>query len=167
MDFFKSNIIPGEVIVQLVAFLIVFFTLKAMAWKPLQASLAARRARIQNDFDQIALQRQDIEKLKTEYAALLQKIDDESRKRLTEALEEGRRIAKEIQDKARTESQQTFDKAKQNLELEVAKARLEMRREIADLAISASEHVLKEKLAGGREQETRIMSIIEELEKTL
>ena len=46
MDFIKENIIPAEVVVQLLAFLIVFFTLKALAWKPLQKSLEQRREKI-------------------------------------------------------------------------------------------------------------------------
>ena len=33
MEFFKANIIPGEVFVQLIAFIIVFWTLKLLAWR--------------------------------------------------------------------------------------------------------------------------------------
>ena len=66
MDFFKENIIPGEVLVQLVAFLIVFFTLKALAWKPILQSLHARRDRIQKDFDDIEKAKEEIEQLKSD-----------------------------------------------------------------------------------------------------
>lgn len=167
MDFIKENIIPGEVLVQLIAFLIVFFTLKALAWGPLQKSLADRRARIKHDLDQIETAKQDVEKLKADYAKSLQKIEDEARVKINEAIDEGRRIGKEIQDKARQESQAAFDKSKENLELEIAKARVSLRQEIAGLALSASERVLKEKLATDQAQQAKILEIIQELEKTI
>src|SRR6185436_6262591 len=100
MEFFKENIIPGEVFVQLIAFIIVFWTLKALAWKPLLQSLAARRERIQDDFQKIEKARKEIEALKVEYQSHLQKIDDEARGKIQQAIEEGRRMAREISEKA-------------------------------------------------------------------
>ena len=165
MEFFKANIIPGEVLVQLIAFLIVFFTLKALAWKPLLKALELRRERIQDQFNQIEAAKKDIEKLKAEYGAHLQKIDDEARGKIQEAVEEGRRIARDMQEKARAESQSSFEKAKENLNLEVAKAKITLRREIADLAILVSEKVIRERLSDAKQQE-KILELIEELEKS-
>ena len=167
MEFFQANIHLGEVVVQLVAFVVVFLILKSLAWKPLLSSLELRRAKIQSELEHIENAKKDIERLKVEYTAHLQKIEDEARSKIQEAVEEGRRIAKEIQDKARTESQTTFDKAKENLELEVSKARLTLRREIADLAVHTTERVLNEKMSSDRAQQTKILEIIEDLEKTL
>ncbi len=167
MEFFAANIHLSEVVVQLVAFAVVFLTLKSLAWKPILHSLESRRAKIQSELDHIDSSKKEIERLKNEYTAHLQKIEDEARAKIQEAVEEGRRIAKEIQDKARSESQATFDKAKENLELEAAKARISLRREIADLAINTSERILSEKLASDRAQQIKALEIIEELEKTL
>lgn len=167
MEFFQANIKLGEVLVQLIAFVIVFLTLKGMAWKPMQQSLESRRAKIQGEFDKIESTRKELEAMKLDYTARLQKIEDEARAKIQEAIDEGRRVAKEIQEKARTESQNTFDKAKQNLELEVAKARLTLRQEIAELAINTSERVLNERLATDQAQQTKIMEIIQDLEKSL
>lgn len=167
MEFFKANIIPGEVFVQLVAFLIVFFTLKKMAWKPILSALEMRRERIQRDFTTIETAKKEIEALKAQYAAHLQKIEDEARGKIQEAVEEGRRIAREIQEKARAESQATFEKSKENLVLEITKARLELRREIADLAVDTSERILKEKMSVDQNQNAKILDIIQELEKSL
>ncbi len=167
MEFFKANINLGEVLVQLIAFIIVFWTLKLLAWKPLLQSLEARRGKIQEEFDKIEKARIEIEGLKNQYNAQLQKIEDEARAKINEAIDEGRRIGKEIQDKARHESQAAFEKSKENLELEISKARLTLRREIADLTISASERVLKEKLSTDQAQQAKILEIIQELEKTV
>ncbi len=167
MEFFKANIHLGEVFVQLIAFVIVFLTLKALAWKPILKSLELRRSKIHGEFEQIEKAKKDIEALKAEYASHLQKIEDEARAKIQQAIDEGRRIAKEIQDKARTESQATFEKAKENLDLEISKARIELRREIADLALTASERVLNQKMSGDSAQQAKILEIIDELEKTL
>ena len=131
MEFFAKNIIPGEVVVQLLAFLIVFFTLKALAWKPILKSLEDRREKIKGDFDSIAAQRGEIEELKAKYDAHLRKIEDEARAKLQETIDEGRKIARDIQEKARSESQASFDKAKENIELEMAKARIEKKATVA------------------------------------
>ncbi len=165
MEFFQANIHLGEVLVQIIAFLIVFFTLKKLVWKHLLAGLEARRERIEREFAKIESSRQEIEKLKQEYAAHIAKIDDEARGKIQQAIDEGRKIAREIQDKARSESQASFEKAKENLGLEVAKARLTLRREIADLAILASEKIIREKLTDAKQQE-KVLDILEELEKS-
>lgn len=164
MEFFKSQIIPGEVFVQLIAFVIVFWTLKLLAWKPLLRALESRRERIRTQFEELEAAKGDIEKLKAEYQTHLTKIEEEARARLQEAVEEGRRIARQIQDKAREDSQLTLEKAKESLEIEVAKARITLRREIADLAIAVSEKILKEKMTDAKQQE-KIMELIEELDK--
>ena len=165
MEFFQANIHLGEVFVQLVAFVIVFWILKILAWKPLLAALEARRAHIRRALEEIEASKKEIESLKAEYAAYLQKIEDAARVKIQEAVEEGRRIARDLQEKARTESQASFEKAKENLELEVAKARVTLRREIANLAIHATERVLREKMTDAK-QEEKVIGIIEELEKS-
>lgn len=162
MDFFKQNIIPGEVIVQLVAFLVVFWTLKRFAWGPLQNALEARRQKIRSDFDSIDAGRKEIDALKAEYAGHIQKIEEEARVKLQDAIDEGRRIARDLQDKARAEAQETFEKAKENLNLEIAKARIELKREIASLSIQIAEKVINEK-AGDASQNDRVMAMIDEI----
>ena len=165
MEFFKANIIPGEVFVQLIAFVIVFWTLKALAWKPILNALAARREKIANDFGKIEAARKEIEALKAQYAALLAKIEDEARGKIQQAVEEGRQIARQIQEKARSESQATLETTKENLNLEVAKARITLRREIADLVLTVSEKVIRERMMEAKQQE-KVLEMIEELEKS-
>lgn len=165
MDFFKQNIVPWEVFVQVIAFTVVFLTLKAMAWKPILSGLEARKNRIQSDLDKIEHAKKEIESLKTQYSAHLQKIEEEARAKMLESVEEGRRIAREIQEKARTESQAAFEKAKENIVIEAAKAHITLRRDIADLAVAVSEKVIRQKMQGQAQQD-KIMEIIEELEKT-
>lgn len=164
MDFFKQNIVPGEVLIQLVAFLVVFFTLKKLAWKPVLTALEDRRKRIQDEFAHLEKTRQELEALRADYASKLQKIEDEARLKIQQTIEEGRRIAKDIQDRARSEAQETFEKSKEHLSVEVAKARVTLRQEIAALALQVAEKVIGEKMTEELHQHKAIQ-IIEELEK--
>ncbi len=166
MEFFQENIHLSEVVVQLVAFLIVFLTLKKFAWKPLLAIIKARRERFESEWDGIEKSKRDVAALEKDYRAHLQKIEEEARAKMQEAIQEGRRLAREIQEKARLESQASFDKAKASLDLEVDKARVTLRREIAGLSIRVAEKILAEKMDAAQ-QEKKALEILGELEKKL
>ncbi len=166
MDYFKQNIIPAEVIVQLFAFLTVFFLLRTMAWKKIQSGLASRREKIRGDFEKIDQAKKDIESLKAQYDARFAKIEEEARAKLNAAIDDGRRIAKDIQDKARAEAQASFEKSKENLEMEVEKAKITLRREVADLALKVAEKVVEEKMTDESYQ-AKALKLVDELEKSL
>ncbi|MDP3762714.1 MAG: F0F1 ATP synthase subunit B [bacterium] len=166
MEFFQENIHLSEVLVQLIAFLIVFFAIKKFAWKPLLAIIQSRRERFESEWGGIEKTKREVAALEKDYLAHLQKIEEEARAKMQEAIQEGRRLAREIQEKARLESQTSFEKAKANIELEVQKARLTLRQEIAELSIRVAEKILTEKMAGAS-QEKKALEILGELEKKL
>ena len=166
MEFFQENIHLKEVLVQLLAFLIVFFTLKKFAWKPLQAIMQSRRERFESEWSGIEKSKKDVAALEKDYQTHLQKIEEEARAKMQEAIQEGRRLAREIQEKARQESQTSFEKAKVNIELEVQKTRLTLRQEIADLSIRVAEKILTEKMDTAH-QEKKALEILGQLEKKL
>lgn len=166
MGFFQDNIHLSEVFVQLLAFLIVFLTLKKFAWKPLLNVIRSRRERFENEWSDIEKMKAEVAKLEKDYQDHLRRIEEEARGRMQEAVQEGRRVAREIQEKARAESQASFEKAKDNIALEAEKARIELRRDIARLSLQVAEKILREKMDGAQ-QEKKAMEMIEELEKKL
>lgn len=166
MEFFQANIHLEEILVQLIAFLIVFWTLKKLAWKSLSKAIEARKKRFEDEWATIEKTKEEIENLRQNYSSHLEKIEDESCLRIQEAMGEGRRIAKEIQEKARVESQSSFEKAKSNIEIEIEKAKKVLRNDIADLSIQISEKILQEKM-DKPEHEKKALAILQELEKKL
>ena len=156
-----------EILTQAAGFLLLVFVLKRLFWKPMFQVLDTRRQKIKDQFDSLEAGKKEIEQLKADYQAHLERIEEESRLKIQQAIEEGRRIGREIQETARTESQAMFEKTKENVNLEIAKARITLRREIAGLAVDVSERVLKEKMSDARTQQDKILEIIEELEKSL
>jgi F-type H+-transporting ATPase subunit b len=166
MEFFQENIHLAEVVVQLVAFLIVFALLKKFAWQPLLSIIRSRRERFEDEWSEIEKAKQSVATLEKDYRAHLQKIEEEARAKMQEAVQEGRRLARDIQEKARLESQASFEKAKVSLDLEIEKARLTMRREIAELSIRVAEKILKEKMDADS-QESKALEILGEIEEKL
>jgi len=164
MEFFKANLIPAEIIVQLLAFMIVFFTLRKLAWKPILDSLEARRAKIRHEFESIEAARREIETLKADYAARLAKIEEEARSKVQDAVEEGRKISRDIQEKARAEAQDVFEKMQQNLDLEIAKAKLVLKKSVVELSLQVAEKVLDEHLTDTKQHE-KIEGIIAGIEQ--
>ncbi|HLD56166.1 MAG TPA: F0F1 ATP synthase subunit B [Candidatus Omnitrophota bacterium] len=164
MDFFQTNINLGEVFVQLLAFAIVFWVLRALAWKPILKALETRRELIKNEFNKIESAKKENESLHLEYANRLQKIEEEARGKLQQAIDEGKEIARELQESARKEARAVLEKAKEDIALEVAKAKVTLRHEIADLTLGATEKLIREKLDDTKDKEL-VLDFIEELEK--
>ena len=152
-----------EILTQALGFLLLLWVMKRVFWKPLLGMLDARRNRIEEAFREIESSKKEIESLRANYEARLEKIEEEARGKLQAALDEGRRIGREIQEKAREEAKDALTRSKENLSLEIAKARIELRREIAELTLLASEKLLHEKMSGEKQRE-KILEMIESLE---
>ena len=152
-----------EILTQALGFLLLVWVMKRIFWKPLLASLEARRHGIEETFRQIEERKKEMEKLRSDYEARIAKIEEEARQKLQEAVDQGRGIAREIQEKAREEARAILTRSKEDLGLEIAKAKIELRREIAGLTLLTAERLLKEKMNEEKHRE-KILEMIEELE---
>jgi len=165
MEFFQANIHLKEVFVQLLAFVIVFWTLKAVAWKPVLELLRSRREKIETELGKISDARRELESLKAEYQKKLGHIEEEARAKIQEALTEGKKLAREVQDSARTQAKEILEKSKEDIELEAKKARAILRKEIAGLVFAATERLIREKCTEKKDEEL-IFEFIRELDST-
>jgi len=152
-----------EILTQALGFLLLVWVLKRLFWKPVLASLEERRSGIAEAFRQIENQKREMESLRRDYEARIQKIEEEARGKLQAAIDEGRKISREIQEKARDEAKQALTRSKEDLSLEIAKARVELRGEIARLTLLATEKLLREEMTDERHRE-KILDMIDELE---
>ena len=152
-----------EILTQALGFLLLVWVMKRLFWRPILATLEARKNRLLEAFQQIETSKKEIEKLRADYETRLEKIEEEAHAKLQSALDEGRQIAREIQEKSREEAKEMMTRSKENLALEVAKARIELRREIAGLTLLTAEKLLREKMTDQKHRE-KIIEMIEELE---
>lgn len=154
----------GEVLTNIIAFVIFYWVLKRFAWGPITDVLSERQKRIEQGFDDIRRKQDSAVALEHQLDERLRNIETEARARIQEAVAEGRRLAAEITEHAHEEATQITERAKRAVELEVAKARLELRNEIVNMTIAASERLMRQRLDGD-EQRRLVGSFIEDLER--
>jgi F-type H+-transporting ATPase subunit b len=136
----------GELITQIIGFLIAVWILKKFAWKPLMGMLEKRREKIKTDLDAAEKIREDASATLVDYQVKLKEIDAEARAKIQEAISEGNRIAAEIREQSRTEAKDIISKARDELSRDIAKARVELRNDMVNMAIAATEKIIAEKL---------------------
>ena len=144
-------------------FLLVVFLRKAF-WGTILRLLDERRARIEDGLRQIGQSKQALERLQSDYAQRLAKIDDEARVKIQQAVLEGKRIAIEVQEEARVQAQAILVKSKETVELELAKAKVTLRDQVADMTVEAVERVLQQKL-DAKTDRALVESALDELER--
>lgn len=132
-----------QVISQIIAFLLMLWILKKLAWKPLLSILEQREKEIKDKLDSIDDDKREINELKGRYEQMLKDIDVEAKARFQRAANEGRHLAQEIQQKARQQSQELLTQAQREIQREVAHAKVQLKNDVVNLALAASNKVLK------------------------
>jgi F-type H+-transporting ATPase subunit b len=153
-----------QIISQALSFLLLLWILRRFAWRPLLAVLDERRARIEQEFRDIARHKEELSRLKEDYGQRLAKIEDEARAKVQQAVLDGKRIAMEIQEQARAQGQSLIAKSTETVELELAKAKVTLRDQVATMTVDAIERILHEKL--DEQADRRLVDeVLEDLER--
>ena len=156
--------ILSEILVQILGFLLVFWLLRAFAWKRLLEMIDARRKKIEDGFLDIEKQKKGLESLEKDYRGRLEHIEQEARAKIQEAGKQGMSLAKDIQDKAREEAHGMVERAKDEISREIVQARVSMRNDIVEISSLMTEKILKEKLDAASHQKL-VDQFIREVEK--
>jgi len=136
----------NEVLAQVISFLILFFLLRAFAWKKILKLLDDRKDKIMLEFKRIEEEKRQISDIKADYEAKLSSIDEITNKKIQDALAEGRKITDEIRKDAQLQAQLVINDARENIKYELSRAKEELKEKIVDLTIRAAENVIQEKL---------------------
>lgn len=150
----------GQVISQLLAFLIMFWILKRYAWKPLTRFMEERRQLIQSEFDSIANQKNEIKEIIEDYKEKLADIDSRARLKNQEEIAKGSKIAQSIKDEAQKQAKAIIALAQEETERELIKAKQELKKYIVDLVIDTSQKVIQEKITDEGKQKELIEKIL-------
>ena len=148
-----------EILTQLVAFLLVFWILKKYAFGAVFKILEERRDVISSDLAAAENKKRELEGLKLDYERRMQKIEQESRAKIQEAIQDGQRIAGEIRVKAHDDAVTQVDRAKREIAQEIQKAKSEMRRQIIVLSTQIAEKLIAKNLTDA-ENERYVESIL-------
>lgn len=151
----------SQVISQIIAFLIMLWILKKFAWKRILSILDERQKRIQNEFDQIAKQKEDLKQISEEYQNKLYRIKEKTNQIMNEAQKKGREHAKELLLEAQGQAKGIVNKALLDAENESHKVKNTLKNEMAGEAILLTEKLIRKKF-DPEEQKTLARDLLDE-----
>ncbi|MBI3138026.1 MAG: F0F1 ATP synthase subunit B [Sphingobacteriales bacterium] len=147
----------------LLAFLIVFFLLKKMAWPAIIKGLRDRENSIADSLATALKVKEEMALMKSENEALLAKAREERAQLLKEARETKDKIINEAKDQARLEANKIVTEAQAAINAQKMAALTEVKNQVGKLVIEVSEKVLRKELANKEAQEAHIKGLVNEV----
>lgn len=136
----------GQILTQIVAFLLMLWILKKFAWGPLLKVMDDREQKIRDEFAGIEQQKADLRNLEQKYQDQLETIDNLSRQRIQAAVQEGRNIAADIQEKAHAHARTLMEQMKSDLAREVEQAKIQLKNDLVAMTVDATKKMIGETL---------------------
>lgn len=136
----------GQIVAQIIAFLIMLAILKRFAWKPLLHLMEERQKRIQKEFDLIEERKKEVDILKKTYQEQIEHIEVVSKKLGQDEVNRARVIAREIEDEAHRRAREITHKANLSSKEAISNAEGELKKRLASLVIAATEAVLQKQI---------------------
>jgi F-type H+-transporting ATPase subunit b len=137
---------PGELVVGLVAFLILFFFTWRWVLPRFKQVLEERREQIQGEMEKAETTRREAEKLQEEYRKQLAGAREEANTIIEEARATAEQLRRDLQAKAEEEAQATVARAQDEIRAERDRAFQELRAQIGSIAVELAERVVGESL---------------------
>ena len=152
---------PGLLLWTLIAFLIVFFILKKMAWPPILKGLQEREHSISEAIATAERVTLEMSALKNENEALMAKAREERGIMIKEAKEQTLKMISEAKDKAKNEYDRIVGDAQVAITQQKNAALTDVKNQVGALVIEVSEKVLRRELSNKSEQEKYINALAE------
>lgn len=146
-----------------VIFLIFWFLIGKMAFRPIANALKNRENDIQTALDESKKAREEMEKMKSENEALMAQAREERAEILKEAKDNKNAILKEAKEKAKEEAQKIVANAQGEIENQKQAALAEVKNEVGKLAIEISEKILKQELKDQSTHSSLINQMVDDL----
>ena len=132
----------GLLIWTLVAFLVVFFILKKMAWPAIIKGLRDRENTITESLATAQKVKEEMKQMKSENEALLASAREERATMLKEARETKEKMISDAKELAKTEANKIILEAQAAIETQKMSAMIDVKNQVGKLVIEVSEKVL-------------------------
>lgn len=136
----------GNTIVTLVSFLLLFWLVKRVAWKPLMGMLEERERVINADLDKAAQNREISQQQRSETEVQLREARNNANELLSKAQLEGSALQKTIIKEANEDAQRIRQQAQREVAAERVRTLNNMRSEISGLSIEIAEKIIGREL---------------------
>jgi F-type H+-transporting ATPase subunit b len=148
---------------QLVVFLVLFFLLAKMAWKPILSSLKEREESIQTALDSAERAKLEMAALQAGNEKLLKEAREERDRILREAREAGSRLQDQIQNEAKKAADKLIADARSVINTEKQAALRDVKAQVALFSLQVAERLMKKNLSDDKAQKDLIEGYIKEI----
>jgi F-type H+-transporting ATPase subunit b len=153
----------GLIIWQLIVFLLLFFLLAKLAWKPIINSLKDREQSIQQALDTAEKARLEMSRLKADNENLLKLAREEREKMLRDAREASNRMKDEAQVDAKKSADRIIEDARAAINAEKVNAMKEVKALVANLSLEIASKILQKNLTDDKAQKNLTQEYIKDL----
>jgi len=153
----------GLLIWTLLAFLIVFFLLKKMAWPAIIKGLRDRENSISESLATAERVKAEMAQLQSENETLLAKAREERAQMLKEARETKDKIIAEAKEQAKAEANKIVTEAQTAINAQKMAALTDVKNQVGKLVLETTEKVLRREFANKQVQEEHIQSLVNEV----
>ncbi|MEO7988294.1 MAG: F0F1 ATP synthase subunit B [Chryseolinea sp.] len=153
----------GLIIWQFIVFVGLFFLLKALAWKPILASLKEREQSIQSALDTAEKARLEMSQLKSDNEKLLKEAREERDKMLAQAREASNRLREEAVGEAKKAADKIISDARAAINIEKQAALKEVKIQVAMFSLDIAEKLMKKNLANDSAQKELVEGYIKDV----
>jgi F-type H+-transporting ATPase subunit b len=151
----------GDIIFQLVMFVILLALLKKFAWRPLMGIMKQREELISSEINAAEESGKEAKKLLEEQRALLKEARSEAQVLIENAKKQGDVQREEIIGVARSEAERIKEAAKLEIDQQKEKAVAAIREQVASLSVLIASKVIEKELSAG-DQDQLINEYIKE-----
>ena len=152
----------GTVVWATVAFLVVMFLLRKMAWGPILSALKDREESIANALNEADRARSEMAALNADNERLLQEARLERDSMLREARDMADKMVADAKARAKEEAARESENARQAIATERKAAVAELKAEVAKLSVAIAEQLVRAELSNDDKQKELVMKLIEE-----
>ena len=150
----------GTVVWSTIAFLVVMFLLRKMAWGPILSALKEREESIATALNEADKARSEMTALQADNDRLLQEARAERDAMLREAREMADKVVAEAKNKAKASKE--AESARQAIATERKAAVAELKAEVAKLSVTIAEQLIRAELSSDDKQQALVQKLIDE-----
>ena len=152
----------GTVVWSTIAFLVVLFLLRKMAWGPILTALKEREESIASALNEADKARSEMSSLQADNERLLQEARVERDSMLRQAREMADKLVADAKGKAKEETAREVESAREAIATERKAAVAELKSEVAKLSVSIAEQLIRAELADAGKQEALVSKLMDE-----
>lgn len=147
-----SGLNTGDIIFQLVAFIILMLLLKKFAFGPLMGIMKEREQHVASEIEVAEKNRAEAAALLEEQRTMLKEARQESLSLIEEAKKHGEKQREEIIVVARQEAERVKESAKREIEQQKEQAMVQLREQVASLSVLIASKVIEKELSEADQQ---------------